>query len=238
MWAALGGLAAGAFSAYGQHLANQSNERIARENRQFQERMSSTAYERAMGDLERSGLNPMLAFSQGGASSPSGSTAQMGNVLGSAGETLNSALRAVQLKKQLQLYDSQIGKTNAEKDETVERKNWYAARTGNEIAGLGVASALTADYAADQSRLLTWRQRRAGAEYMTALERQGLTRAQRQLAEVQLKYADWQNRMGLLTSGSSALANLLNPLKLLKFGRGGLSINPTTFIQTPGLQRR
>lgn len=41
-------------------------------NRQFQKELSDTAYKRAVKDLLDSGLNPALAYSQGGASSPAG----------------------------------------------------------------------------------------------------------------------------------------------------------------------
>lgn len=42
-------------------------------NREWQEQMSNTAYQRAVQDMRKAGINPMLAFSQGGASTPSGS---------------------------------------------------------------------------------------------------------------------------------------------------------------------
>lgn len=49
-------------------LSNQA--RIARD---YQERMSNSAYQRSMEDMKKAGLNPMLAYMKGGASTPSAS---------------------------------------------------------------------------------------------------------------------------------------------------------------------
>ncbi|UYD39254.1 MAG: DNA pilot protein [Wigfec virus K19_179] len=56
---------------------NKANLSEAALNRNFQERMSNTAYERGMADMKKAGLNPILAYMQGGASAPSGGTATL-----------------------------------------------------------------------------------------------------------------------------------------------------------------
>lgn len=63
------------FSQNSANAAMKFSAKQAQLNRDFEERMSNTSYQRAVKDLEAAGLNPLLAYLNGGASTPSGSAA-------------------------------------------------------------------------------------------------------------------------------------------------------------------
>lgn len=69
-----GSIIGGIMGEESQDSANQATAESAREQMAFQERMSNTGYQRAVDDMKKAGLNPMLAYSQGPASTPSGSS--------------------------------------------------------------------------------------------------------------------------------------------------------------------
>lgn len=115
-------------SIFGGERANRINRREAEKNRQFQsveaeknrgfqERMRNTEWQAAVADMIAAGINPAVAYSRGGASSPGGSMAS-GSMAAPAGETLSrgvsSAMEVIAFRKQMQLMEEQINKTRAE----------------------------------------------------------------------------------------------------------------------------
>lgn len=93
-----------AISAIGGGLQNRSSAKAARENRQFQERMSSSAFQRSAKDAEAAGFNPMLAIDRP-ASSPGGSVAQVEDAVQKG---VSSGMAARQFQKQMAMQERQV----------------------------------------------------------------------------------------------------------------------------------
>lgn len=74
----LGAIEQGVYNRIQQDAAMKYNSAEAAANRAWQERMSNTSYQRAMADMEKAGLNPILAYAQGGASTPTGAHGTIG----------------------------------------------------------------------------------------------------------------------------------------------------------------
>jgi hypothetical protein len=110
---AMAGVAAGSAisGAMGQEETNLQNKQMAENQMKFQERMSSTAYQRSMNDMKRAGLNPALAFQQGGASSPAGATATMENPMTHIQEGATASARAYMEK---QINENILKKTESD----------------------------------------------------------------------------------------------------------------------------
>lgn len=107
---------------------DRNNAQIAQSQAQmaFQERMSNTSYQRAVKDLQEAGLNPMLAYAHGGASTPAGSQA---NIEDTITPGINSAHASFRASNEARVQQAQIQDIEASAGLKTQQTSESAAKT-------------------------------------------------------------------------------------------------------------
>lgn len=161
----IGPAISGTSSLVGGLMTNSANAAQAGQQENFQANMSNTSYQRGMADMEAAGLNPILAATNGGASTPAGASAVIHDPVTPA---INSAMsvatqqanldqtRAIidnlhstndQIRSQTALNQANsavavANAANTQVDTSLKASNLPAAKIGSDIAKDPVGKAI------------------------------------------------------------------------------------------------
>lgn len=173
--AGLGGsLLSGVLGHSAQSAANRANIKLQRDNQAWMERMSNTSWQRSVADMLKAGINPMLAVSQGGASTPSSSAATVIPEDALARSVSSAADKAMQVQA--------LRLTKANADQAEEK----AIQEGLNTDAMKVDRLQTGDY----FKRLHDETEKIKAERMSAQQRARLAKTDADIRDIELKVAE------------------------------------------------
>lgn len=213
---------ANAFTAQQNQAAMDFEERMANQQMQFQADQSATQWQRGVADMRAAGLNPALAYNQGGASAMSGSSgAGHAGASVAPGQSLSDLIQLATLPAQIKLLHAEARRTSAEAAGKEIRNETEGARSQAELDQM-VNSALNLAYQ---------RQNLFPAQRALAYAQAELSRAQAGKSSADKTEQEWRNSFidrfhlspelaaslasGIASFGEAFIGRLL-PIKTLK----------------------
>lgn len=132
----------------------------AQKNRDFQAEQAATQWQRGVADMQAAGLNPALAYGQGGASAMSGSSpsGSAGSSVQPQASSLSELLQLASFKKQLKLMDAEAedksasaAERRAHAENLTKQTSWIDTLNSAE---LGIKESTARKYGAEVDDLL------------------------------------------------------------------------------------
>jgi len=130
----------GLLSLFGGERRNTAQAEQAQAANAFSAEQFATRYQTTVKDLAAAGLNPMLAYSQGGGSPPSGQQAQMQDTVTPAVESFN---RTRATSSQAALQSAQVANVEADTENKKAQADLIAGQAANQWASAGQANMQT-----------------------------------------------------------------------------------------------
>lgn len=200
----------GLFGKEGQEDTNTANAELARESREWQERMRDTTYQSTVKDLQAAGLNPMLGYSKPNTTPSAPNVAKMENA-SAAG--VNGAMAALNMQQ----ATAGIEKTRAETEQIRAQKILTEAQVPATTTSTANVAQQTENLKATISNIQEELQNLVKKGYNLTEEgnesraRQALLSAQKSLTHIQEELASKQiNNVEAQTRTQNVLTTLRN----------------------------